>query len=58
MDIPPASGLGYPAVAAMALYIAMPSTWRGGRRVKWRGRVYRRDGGVTTEEGSMERRSG
>jgi hypothetical protein len=25
----------------MALYITLRSTWRGGRRVEWRGRVYR-----------------
>ncbi len=40
MKIPPAYGLLYPLGAVMALYIAMRSTWRGGRRVEWRGRVY------------------
>ncbi len=40
MRIPPAYGLGYPLGAAMALYIAMRSTLRGGRRVEWRGRTY------------------
>jgi chlorobactene glucosyltransferase len=45
MEIPPAYGLGYPVGAAMALYIVARSTWRGGRRVEWRGRVYRSGGG-------------
>jgi chlorobactene glucosyltransferase len=40
MRIPPAYGLGYPLGALMALYIILRSTWRGGRRVEWRGRVY------------------
>lgn len=57
MEIPPAYGLGYPAGAAMALYIVMRSTWRGRRRVEWRGRVYGGDGGEQVEEGSVERRS-
>jgi chlorobactene glucosyltransferase len=41
MGIPPAYGLGYPLGAAVTLYIAMRSTWRGARRVEWRGRTYR-----------------
>ncbi|MEP7175226.1 MAG: glycosyltransferase family 2 protein [Gemmatimonadales bacterium] len=40
MRIPPGYGLLYPAGAAMALYIVARSTWRGERRVEWRGRVY------------------
>jgi hypothetical protein len=44
MEIPGRYGLGYPAGAAMALYIALRSIWRGGRRVEWRGRVYGADG--------------
>jgi chlorobactene glucosyltransferase len=40
MKIPPAYGLLYPVGAIMALYITARSTWRGGRRVEWRGRVY------------------
>ena len=40
MKIPVFYGLGYPMGAAMALYIILRSTWRGGRRVEWRGRVY------------------
>ncbi|HKT60722.1 MAG TPA: glycosyltransferase family 2 protein, partial [Gemmatimonadales bacterium] len=44
MEIPPLYGLGYPAGAGMALYIALRSIWRGGRRVEWRGRVYGREG--------------
>lgn len=40
MSIPAIYGLGYPLGALMALYIILRSTWRGGRRVEWRGRVY------------------
>jgi chlorobactene glucosyltransferase len=40
MAIPARYGLGYPLGALMALYIALRSTWRGGRRVEWKGRVY------------------
>ncbi len=40
MKIPLAYGLIYPVGAIMALYIVARSTWRGGRRVEWRGRVY------------------
>jgi chlorobactene glucosyltransferase len=40
MRIPPGYGLLYPIGAMMALYITARSTWRGGRRVEWRGRVY------------------
>jgi chlorobactene glucosyltransferase len=44
MKIPAGYALGYPIGAAMALYIAVRSIWRGGRRVTWRGRVYGRGG--------------
>jgi chlorobactene glucosyltransferase len=44
MRIPVAYGLLYPLGAAMALYIVMRSTWRGRRRVEWRGRTYRAGG--------------
>ncbi len=40
MHIPVIYGAGYPLGALMALYIVVRSTWRGGRRVEWRGRVY------------------
>jgi chlorobactene glucosyltransferase len=40
MRIPAGYGLLYPVGALMTLYIAARSTWRGGRRVEWRGRVY------------------
>ncbi len=40
MRIPPGYGLLYPLGAAMALYIVARSTWRGARRVEWRGRTY------------------
>jgi hypothetical protein len=33
-------GLGYPLGALMALCIAARSTWRGERKVEWRGRTY------------------
>ena len=49
MGIPALFGLGYPLGALMALYIALRSTWRGGRRVEWRGRVYK-DSSVSGEE--------
>jgi len=42
MQIPAVYGLAYPLGALMALYIILRSTWRGGRRVEWRGRVYKR----------------
>jgi chlorobactene glucosyltransferase len=41
MGIPAYYGLGYPIGALVALYIALRSTWRGSRRVEWRGRVYK-----------------
>jgi chlorobactene glucosyltransferase len=41
MRIPVVYGLVYPLGALMALYIILRSTWRGGRIVEWRGRVYR-----------------
>jgi chlorobactene glucosyltransferase len=41
MRIPLYYGLGYPLGALMALYIAARSTWRGDRKVEWRGRMYR-----------------
>jgi chlorobactene glucosyltransferase len=44
MKIPPWYGLLYPVGALVALYIGARSTWRGARRVEWRGRVYRAPG--------------
>jgi chlorobactene glucosyltransferase len=44
MKIPPLYGLGYPLGSMMGLYIALRSTWRGARRVEWRGRVYSNSG--------------
>ena len=41
MQIPAVYGLTYPLGALMALYIILRSTWRRGRRVEWRGRVYK-----------------
>jgi chlorobactene glucosyltransferase len=41
MRIPTGYALGYPLGALMTLYIVARSTWRGARRVEWRGRVYR-----------------
>jgi hypothetical protein len=40
MRIPPWYGMLYPLGAAMGLYIILRSTFRGGRRVVWRGRTY------------------
>jgi chlorobactene glucosyltransferase len=40
MRIPPWYGLLYPIGALIALYIGARSSWRGARRVEWRGRVY------------------
>jgi chlorobactene glucosyltransferase len=44
MKIPLPYGLGYPLGVLMALYIILRSCWRGGRRVEWRGRVYKDNG--------------
>jgi len=41
MHIPAAYGLAYPLGALVALYIILRSIWRGGRRVEWKGRVYK-----------------
>ena len=40
MQIPALYGLAYSLGALMALYIVLRSTWRG-RRVEWRGRIYK-----------------
>ena len=40
MRIPPWYGLLYPLGALTALGIGARSTWRGGRKVEWRGRAY------------------
>ena len=40
MRVPAAYGLLYPLGAAVLLYIVLRSTWRGARRVEWRGRTY------------------
>ena len=40
MRIPAFYGVGYPFGVLVALFIILRSTWRGGRRVEWRGRVY------------------
>jgi len=34
----------YPLGAMMVAFIMLRSAWRGGRRVEWRGRVYRGSG--------------
>jgi chlorobactene glucosyltransferase len=53
MGIPALYGLGYPIGALMALYIVVRSTWRGSRRVEWRGRVYGTRGrGAAGQRGS------
>jgi prolipoprotein diacylglyceryltransferase len=40
MRIPIWYGLLYPLGALVALFIVLRSTWRGRRKVEWRGRVY------------------
>jgi chlorobactene glucosyltransferase len=45
MKIPVVYGLLYPLGTLMAIYIVLRSTWRGERRVEWRGRVYGTAGG-------------
>jgi chlorobactene glucosyltransferase len=52
MEIPGWYGLGYPLGAAMALFIVARSTWRAGRRVEWRGRVYGDDQTKASREGT------
>jgi cellulose synthase/poly-beta-1,6-N-acetylglucosamine synthase-like glycosyltransferase len=49
MRIPAVYGLAYPIGAAMTLYIVLRSTWRGERRVEWRGRVYGARGSEANE---------
>jgi len=43
MRIPLPFALGYPVGALVALYIVLRSTWRGRRRVEWKGRTYAED---------------
>ena len=54
MEIPAIYGLGYPLGALMALYIILRSSWRGGRKVEWRGRVYK-DESVSGNRENRER---
>ncbi len=49
MQIPAWYGLAYPLGALLALYIILRSTWRGGRRVEWKGRTYQ-DKSVSGEQ--------
>jgi chlorobactene glucosyltransferase len=49
MRIPVFYGLLYPLGALVALYIAARSTWRGEKRVEWRGRRYGGQGTATGE---------
>ena len=51
MGIPAPYGLGYPLGALMSLYIVLRSTWRGGRRVEWKGRVYAPGSGTAGQRG-------
>jgi chlorobactene glucosyltransferase len=43
MKIPVVYGPGYPLGALVALFIVARSTWRGRRRVEWKGRTYAED---------------
>ncbi len=47
MELPAVWGLGYPIGAAACVYIALRSTWRGARKVEWKGRTYG-EGNATT----------
>ena len=40
MRVPARYGLRYPLGVLMSLYIILRSTWRGRRKVEWRGRTY------------------
>jgi hypothetical protein len=40
MKVPAPYGLLYPLGVLMTLYIVLRSTWRGRRKVEWRGRTY------------------
>ena len=40
MGIPSWYGVLHPLGAAVLLFVALRSTWRGGRRIEWRGRTY------------------
>ncbi len=40
MGIPAGYGLGFPLGAALMLFIVARSTWRGARRIEWKGRTY------------------
>jgi hypothetical protein len=40
MRIPAWYGFFYPLGAVLALVIVLRSTWRGGRRIEWKGRTY------------------
>jgi hypothetical protein len=51
MRIPVWYALLYPLGALTALYIVARSTWRGNRRVEWRGRVYGTGGGTDGRTG-------
>jgi polyferredoxin len=48
MKAPAWYGACYPAGALMTLYILLRSTWRGRRKVEWRGRVYDERAGAPT----------
>ena len=40
MRIPAWYGVLYPVGSVIALFIVLRSTWRGGRRIEWKGRTY------------------
>lgn len=40
MGVPARYGLLHPLGAAVLFFIVLRSTWRGGRRIEWRGRTY------------------
>ncbi|HEU4681891.1 MAG TPA: glycosyltransferase family 2 protein [Gemmatimonadales bacterium] len=54
MKIPIVYGLAYPLGALMTLYIILRSSWRGGRKVEWRGRVYGQQAGGAAGQRSKQ----
>lgn len=57
MTVPVTYGLGYPLGAAMGLYMASRSIWRGGRRVDWRARVHGSGHGSEPDGRTAQKRS-
>lgn len=54
MHAPPWYGALYPLGAAMVLFILVRSSWRGVRKVEWRGRIYDEETATVREEYKVE----